>query len=92
MVRVPLAPYIPAVQVVAFAFVAIGGIGGCSFSGQLGGSSIDCMKGCVLIEITPESTLLITPPVEPYVFCEGITPDKLVAPVPAIDVASEVNE
>lgn len=40
MVRVPLAPYIPAVKVVAFAFVAIGGIGGCSFSGQLGGSSI----------------------------------------------------
>ena len=27
-------------KVVAFAFVAIGGIGGCSFSGQLGGSSI----------------------------------------------------
>jgi hypothetical protein len=50
------------------------------------------MKGCVLIAIKPESTLLITPPVEPYDFCEGITADTLVAPVPPVDVASELGE
>lgn len=50
------------------------------------------MKGGVLIEIKRESTLLITTQVEPYDFCEGITADARVAPVPPVDVAAEVAE
>lgn len=38
------------------------------------------------------SRLVIAKDVETYDFCEGITADTLVAPVPPVDVASEVGE